>query len=442
MIVPVEPDNMRSISERWNIRGFYGYRVFFHARFYYPVFAILFLDFGLSLEQFALLNAVWAATIVLLEVPSGAFADAWGRVRLLRLSACLMILELLLILLAPVGNSRVVFWMFFLNRIVSGASEAMGSGADEALAYDTLVLQGREARWPQVLESVMRLQSIGFIVAMTMGGLLYDQALCRRLLTAFGIELQTPHPWLMRLPIFATFIGAILVLISTLLMREPKLAESEEPVGILGSFRIILQSGYRVYVHPVLFLVIFAGLLHDSVIRLLLTLSSEFYRWVGIDARFFGILGSAMAVLGLVVPTLGRKLVGSKEQSVLHFGLTAVLTLIALTGLGQFRNMAAGIGFMALMMAAFSLLNYFVSYYLNRDAPSRERATILSFRGLAYNLGYGIMGLLYAGYCRLLPFENDDEVFGAALKVLPVWFMLTMVVLVVVAIMRSKGKRS
>ena len=55
-----------------NVRLFIAFRIFFNSRFYYPVFTILFLDFGLTLDQFALLNAVWAATIVLLEVPSGA----------------------------------------------------------------------------------------------------------------------------------------------------------------------------------------------------------------------------------------------------------------------------------------------------------------------------------------------------------------------------------
>ena len=38
----------------------------------------MFLDFGITVEEFALLNAVWAAAIVLLEVPSGALADLIG----------------------------------------------------------------------------------------------------------------------------------------------------------------------------------------------------------------------------------------------------------------------------------------------------------------------------------------------------------------------------
>jgi hypothetical protein len=58
-----------------NVRRFIAFRAFFNARFYYPVFTILFLDYGLTIEQFALLNTVWAFTIVLAEVPSGALAD-------------------------------------------------------------------------------------------------------------------------------------------------------------------------------------------------------------------------------------------------------------------------------------------------------------------------------------------------------------------------------
>ena len=58
-----------------NIRLFIAFRVFFNARFYYPVFTIIFLDYGLTIEQFSILNTVWAVTIVCSEVPSGALAD-------------------------------------------------------------------------------------------------------------------------------------------------------------------------------------------------------------------------------------------------------------------------------------------------------------------------------------------------------------------------------
>ena len=74
-----------------NIRLFVAFRVLFNARFYYPVFTILFLDYGLTIEQFSILNTVWAITIVCAEVPSGALADLLGRKRLLVLTSVLMI---------------------------------------------------------------------------------------------------------------------------------------------------------------------------------------------------------------------------------------------------------------------------------------------------------------------------------------------------------------
>lgn len=62
--------HLEQIAAR-NVRAFIIFRMFFSARFYYPVFALIFLDFGLTLEQFSILNAIWALTIVLCEVPSG-----------------------------------------------------------------------------------------------------------------------------------------------------------------------------------------------------------------------------------------------------------------------------------------------------------------------------------------------------------------------------------
>ena len=89
------------------------------------------------------------------------------------------------------------------------------------------------------------------------------------------------------------------------------------------------------------------------------------------------------------------------------------------------------------MMAAFSLLNYLVSFYLNREAESRDRATVLSFRGLAYNLGYGVLGLLYAATCRVLATQMDhpdpEALFARALWGFPAWLALSLLVLLLIA---------
>ena len=120
-----------------NVRLFMAFRILFNIRFYYPVFMVMFLRYGITLEQFGLLNAVWAVVIVLLEVPSGALADILGRKALLVAAAIMMTLEMLLLAVVPIGSSW-IFPALLPNRILSGAAEAFASGDEEAFAVDSL----------------------------------------------------------------------------------------------------------------------------------------------------------------------------------------------------------------------------------------------------------------------------------------------------------------
>ena len=70
-----------------------------------------------------------------------------------------------------------VFWLFALNRIISGVAEAAVSGADEALAYDSLKANGREKEWGTVLEKAQRFTSLAFFFAMMTGSAFYDASL-------------------------------------------------------------------------------------------------------------------------------------------------------------------------------------------------------------------------------------------------------------------------
>ena len=121
------------------------------------------------MAQFAVLNAAWAATIVLLEVPSGALADVVGRKRLLVFAATAMVVEIGIIAFMPLWHPTVIFFVFLVNRVLSGFAEAAASGADEAIAYDALKAAGREDAWALVLDRMMRFRAVGFIVAMTLG---------------------------------------------------------------------------------------------------------------------------------------------------------------------------------------------------------------------------------------------------------------------------------
>lgn len=65
-------------------------------------------------------------------------------------------------------------------------AEALASGADERLAYDSLKACGRAADWPKVLATLMRWNSLAFVAALALGAFVYDAAALQALLGGLG----------------------------------------------------------------------------------------------------------------------------------------------------------------------------------------------------------------------------------------------------------------
>lgn len=378
-----------------NVRLFIAFRVFFNARFYYPVFTILFLDYGLTIEQFALLNTVWAITIVCAEVPSGALADILGRKYLLVTTSLLMVMEMSLLAFVPLGNSTVIFTVFLVNRVLSGLAEALASGADEAIAYDSLVAEGNAEDWPKVLSMQMRLRSIASIVTMTIGALVYDPSMVNRLLAWLGLDLNLTQQVTMRFPIYLTFILSLLATACAFSMREkPLLRTDGHKSTSLAAFRKMLQAGAWLARSPFALAVILFGTLYDHVLRMIVTMTSQYFRLIDLPEASFGLIGSAMAVLGLVTPKVAERMV-AKNSPMVNVCWVAGITLIALTLLTGFYPYW-GLLPMALIFTALMLTSFFTSHYLNAVTESHQRATVLSFKGLGFNLAYGTIGFLFA----------------------------------------------
>ena len=433
-----------------NVRLFIAFRVFFNSRFYYPVFTILFLDFGLTLDQFALLNAAWAAAIVLLEVPSGALADTIGRRKLLIVTGVLMVIEIALLCFVPLGNASLLFAVFIVNRILSGAAEAAASGADEAIAYDSLIKEGDARDWPRVLEKQMRMQSIGYIGAMSLGAAVYDPALMQRLMNLLGLNVNLTQDITLRFPLYLTFIMAIMTLVITLRLEEDtspaepgcRPAETGTP-SIWQAFKLTLQAGGWILKTPFALVIILAGLIFDSCIRMVTTLGSQYYRLISLPEASFGLIGSGLAVLGLIIPRLAYKMV-NRHTPTFNLGVMAAVCILGLIGMTFFFPILGLLPVVLLVVVAY-MGRFFQSHYLNRITASHQRATVLSFKGLSFNLAYGVIGVLYALLLAVLRpqiaasrpdlgrIALENLVFIKSISWFPWYFLLTLAVLVVIA---------
>jgi MFS family permease len=425
---------MRTATEAdRNWRRFVLFRVLFNSRFYYPILAIFFLDLGLTAAQYTVLNFAWALAIVLTDVPAGVLADRIGRKPLVVAASICMVFEMTLLVVAPLHGGLTLFLFCIGNRILSGIAEGLASGADEALVFDSLAEQNRSNEWPRVLDQVMRWQSVGMMIAMLVGGAVYDPSLMNRLAALAGFAPHLTQSVTLRFPVLLNLVAALVAVVVVLGFREPAIhratagiAEEGQKETAANAWAFLLAAGRWIFQTPVAIFVLVGGLLLDSVTRLLMTFGSSYFRLLSLPEASFGVIGAVLAGIGILAAPLARRLVKTNSLPG-NYALLFVVILGSLAGAGLLWPYW-GVVFMLPLGLAMSALQFQMSYYLNKLVDAHRRATVLSFKGLAINLGYGFVGLLFAG--ALKAFQDNkrpDAALVDGIRLLPLWLLFTVV---------------
>lgn len=413
-----------------NIRLYSWFTIFYNARAYYPILAILFVDLGLKIEDYNRLNALWAGAILLLEIPSGALADTIGRKKLVVFSAILMGIEMAMLLFAPINGGALLLTMCILNRLLSGVSEAAASGADQSLAYDTLEKDGKANLWEdQVLPIVMRWRSVGFVISMAIGGLLYDAELLNKCLGFIGIEALLTSEQSMRFPIALVFLQSIACFIMAIQMRDPETdLDVDEVKKVKSAFSLTWKTTVWALKSPKILKVILGVMLVDAFVRNYATITAAYYREIQLPEWSFGLMGATSGLLGIFTPELAKWL-NKRYSAPMALSWTALIAGVGLIGVG-FCVPYWGALPSILCMSTFGLFNYIGDNNLHKLTDSSKRATLLSIKGLCLNLGYGTCSLLFAQAVAFakrpeLAAEQGEKAFSQVLSFQPyVYFIL------------------
>lgn len=122
----------------------------------------------LSWEQIAAVTAISLFIQLLLELPSGALADLWGRRNTIILGRALGVVGFAIMTFAT------DFWTFLLGNIFYLANWAFESGALSALLFDSLKENGiGEEEYQKVEADTFFWCTIGMAVSSALGGFLY-----------------------------------------------------------------------------------------------------------------------------------------------------------------------------------------------------------------------------------------------------------------------------
>ena len=131
-----------------------------------PIIVLFFEKHGLSLTQIMILQATYSFTVAILEIPSGFFADIYGRRLSLFYGSILTFLGYLIFSFFSGFNE------FFVAEILLGIGGSLISGADSALIYDTLLQLKKDEDYTKVEGKNYGIGNVSEGIAGVIGGFL------------------------------------------------------------------------------------------------------------------------------------------------------------------------------------------------------------------------------------------------------------------------------
>ena len=147
-----------------NLKLYPWYAGLFHAYFWLPVY-FLFFQSKLDLADVLLLESIYFASVVAMEVPSGWFSDMFGRKRTLIAASLFLCAAYILFLQA---NS---FNMFAIAQMLLAAGIAFNSGTDTSFLLETTQALGIQDEYGAREANATRFNFLGTAVAAVLGGL-------------------------------------------------------------------------------------------------------------------------------------------------------------------------------------------------------------------------------------------------------------------------------
>ncbi len=351
-----------------NIPILYLFSFFWLSMIIAPIIVPFFESRGLSLAQVFYLQAIFALSVVLFEVPSGYIADVFGRKNAL--------------VSGSIFHGIGFTWLYFADSFAGlaifemtvGLGSSLLSGADLSLLYDSQVgLKLSPEKNARGIANLRFVKSVAEGVSALIGGVL--------IVHSFEIT------------VLANAIFAWCPLALSLLLTEAPFTrmEASRPIGNLK--RVVAHLFYEDRMLRLICLnIIFFSLATFYVVWLL----QPYWRDQGIPLGMFGILWAAQSFLFAAACKLCLPL-EEKFGAVpvlLTMGLLPVVGYFAMAALGGF----IGIVFCFTFFVSRGLNQVILSDALNSRVPSTYRATANSmtsfvFRGV-YILTGPIVGLM------------------------------------------------
>ncbi len=358
-----------SPRDRRQLRLFYAYRLLATSYLYVPIFMLFQAARGLTFFEQLALGAVYAGAILVAEVPTGVFADRFGRRRSMALGAVALVASALIAI--PAHR----FATFALAEALAAVSMALCSGADSAYLYDFLCERGRTCDYARCESIASAWHLVGNAAAFAGGGLLAQ------------IDLALPY-------IATAGVGVAAALVAWLLHDDaPATARTAWRSEITGALVEVARNGRLAWM---------VG--YSAVVFVLLRATIYVYQPYledrGLGPVAVGALFAGVNVVAAVVAARTAQLRKRFGDDTLLWALLAALA-ISFVGLAGATRGPWMLALLAVQAIANGIYSPLTKPLLNREiADSRQRAAILSVESMARRVAMGLFAPLAGVYGR------------------------------------------
>ena len=354
--------------------------------FIYSWYALMFADHGLSAAQISVLFAVWSITAFILEIPSGAVADKYSRRHILAFAQVVRICGYACWMLFP------TFWGFLAGFICWGVESAFKSGTFEALVFDELKHFGAEHDYAKLIGRIGMCANVGLLLA----------AAAAAPMIRLGY----------RAVILASLVPLSLSCVSVLMMRPAEKAESATE----RHYFHVLKEGVceAVRNRAVLRLIVFISLalvipgVFDEY-------STLFYTTAGIPrGPAIGIVCAVLTAVQTMAEAVAYRFIRLPDRAFfLAYLLSGGLLLVA-----AYFMRPACVACLLVFYFVLGIANVVMETRLQHSITGHARATVVSVKGFAENVGAVVLYLAFGAVAHKCGYRGGFMAFGGAMVVI------------------------
>jgi MFS family permease len=351
----LDNSHVSTVSNGRTIRRFYAYKLSTETYFLSAIWILFLQSRGFSLTEIGLAEAAFHLAPLLLELPSGSFADLVGRRWSLAIGSLLIAISSAVLWMAD--SLPMAMFALFLH----GASYSFRSGADQAFLYESL--GERQSSFAGIFGKLLGASYLVAGAAAWIGAALSDVNYTLPFALSIGVALG----------------GIWLAVGLSEPPRDPDLPVHEP--SVLGHMR---RAKEALRAQPsVAAMLVFSGGFWASVSIAGLYLPAAFAER-GLSNTVIGAVFAAM----MVMDALGATLAG-RASTIGRFS-TQVVVLGAVSGF-LLAGTAAGalwfaLGAFLLSRLISGLIEPLLFAWFNRKLPSEQRATLLSIESWMFSL--------------------------------------------------------